>query len=160
MFKKSLAVGSLVALMMPVQYVSAVPINNIENTENIELKEKEFSLFGLYNKTYYKSVLQSLDSMRANAIISMECLNKLENSLNAQKTEDNSDADDKLQNNVSESFQDFLQQQMVLDNEIIKFLDLCGFKAETEEDIKSDNLDQVSEESSVHVADESSEIVE
>ena len=90
----------------------------------------------------------------------MECLNKLENSLNAQKTEDNSDADDKLQNNVSESFQDFLQQQTVLDNEIIKFLDLCGFKAETEEDIKSDNLDQVSEESSVHVADESSEIVE
>lgn len=145
MFRKRIAIA-IVALAMPAICVIATSENSNKPAMERKSEETGFNLFGLYNQRYYNGLLDHLDSIRKHVIVSMERLNNLEQNLKSQQTEIDAEPKKEAQgamtavsSNLMESFQDFLEQQSILDDKIVSLLKFLDFDLEDKEAALSEN---------------------
>ena len=153
MFKKSFII-SLIALILSVCASANSETQNLpketvsqNETESHEVKvsdeNQELAVFGIYNKKFYSDIINVLDSMKANAEKSLEKLIALDSVLDKSETSEESDKvetkeneeeidEEKLRLQVK-TFQDFLDQQSHLDENVLELLGLFGFTVENKE---------------------------
>ena len=131
--------------------MSAVPLfaeserdcSTQKNSNSVEIEKKdnneEFSMFGIFNKSYYENIIKCSESIRDNAEVALKSLSKVEEVV---KKDDNSE-NNVISDELKERFKEFLIEQNKLDGsttELLKVLGLFSDVGAEEDIVEHENL--------------------
>ena len=126
------SLSSMILLLNTVSFAVSEADNNIQEISNdtVEAVEKnsdeEFSVFGIFNKSFYENIIKCSKNIRDNAETALKSLGKIEEVVK----KDNNGENNVMSDELKEKFKEFLIEQNKLDGSTTELLKILGLFAD------------------------------